>query len=54
MSNEYGSILSGSMTADELLSKICRKGQKKRPVANLVFNVDSNTKFGVKLYNLIR
>ncbi|KAI9557726.1 hypothetical protein GHT06_017555 [Daphnia sinensis] len=54
MSNEGGGILSGSMTADELLSKICLKGQKKRPVANLVFNLDSDTKFGVKLYNLIR
>ncbi|XP_046438131.1 X-ray repair cross-complementing protein 6-like isoform X3 [Daphnia pulex] len=53
-SNDKGGILPGSMTTDELLLKICRKCQKKRTFASLVFNLDSNTKFGVRLYNLIR
>lgn len=54
VSNDRGGILPVSMTTDELLLKICRKCQKKRTFASLVFNLDSNTKFGVRLYNLMR
>lgn len=47
-------ILPCSSTTDELLSKITPKAQKKRPLTTLIFNLNPEIKFGVKLYNLIR